>query len=108
MLPGPLNYQHYFRTTDARMEGSSMAPDHDSTDSDSRVYLLGLWRETTGSPWRATLRQAGSETRIAFADLEQLALFLLRLVDERGGVSGAEKNGSIYTTIPDATSSTRE
>jgi hypothetical protein len=59
-----------------------MAPDYGPTDSDSRVYLLGLWRETTSGPWRATLRQAGSETRIAFADLEQLALFLLRLTDE--------------------------
>jgi hypothetical protein len=48
-----------------------------------QTYLLSLWRETQGAPWRAALRPAGSAERIGFADLEALALFLLRL-DESG------------------------
>jgi hypothetical protein len=48
-----------------------------------QVYLLTLWRETVDAPWRAALRQAGAQERIGFADLESLALFLLRLNDSR-------------------------
>jgi hypothetical protein len=48
-----------------------------------QTYLLSLWRETPSAPWRAALRPAGSTERIGFADLEALALFLLRL-DEDG------------------------
>ena len=54
-------------------------------DSATRqTYLLSLWRETPGTPWRAALRRAGSTERIGFADLEMLALFLMRL-DESDG-----------------------
>jgi hypothetical protein len=53
-----------------------------TNDSTCRqVYLLSLWRETPNAPWRAALRPAGSQERIGFADLEALALFLLRLDD---------------------------
>jgi hypothetical protein len=53
-----------------------------TNDSTCRqVYLLSLWRETPAAPWRAALRLAGGEERIGFADLEALALFLLRLND---------------------------
>lgn len=48
-----------------------------------RAYLLSLWRETPAAPWRAALRLAGSDERLGFANLEALALFLLRL-DEDG------------------------
>jgi hypothetical protein len=41
-----------------------------------QVYLLSLWRETADAPWRAALRQANTQERIGFADLEALALFL--------------------------------
>lgn len=44
-----------------------------------QIYLLSLWRETPEAPWRAALRLAGSEQRMGFADLDALALFLLRL-----------------------------
>ncbi len=57
-----------------------MPSTHDSACH--QIYLLSLWRETPGAPWRAALRLAGSQERIGFADLEALALFLLRL-DER-------------------------
>ena len=48
-----------------------------------QIYLLSLWRETPAAPWRAALRLAGSQERIGFADLEALALFLLRLDNSR-------------------------
>lgn len=41
------------------------------------VYLLSLWRETTTSPWRASLRAAGEDGRMPFPDLETLARYLL-------------------------------
>ena len=44
-----------------------------------QTYLLSLWREAPDAPWRAALRRAGSDERLGFADLEALALFLLRL-----------------------------
>jgi hypothetical protein len=47
------------------------------------MYLLSLWRETADAPWRAALRQAGTQERIGFAGLEALVLFLLRLDDSR-------------------------
>jgi hypothetical protein len=51
-------------------------PDADST---YQVFLLSLWRETPAMPWRATLRLANGQERMGFADLEELALFLLSL-----------------------------
>jgi hypothetical protein len=56
---------------------------HDPDPAQHQVYLLTLWRETPDVPWRAALRPAGSQARIGFADLEALALFLLRLDDNR-------------------------
>jgi hypothetical protein len=55
---------------------------HDPDPARRQVYLLTLWRETPDVPWRAVLRPAGSQARIGFADLEALALFLLRLDDD--------------------------
>ena len=63
-----------------------------TNDSTGRqVYLLSLWREALGAPWRAALRLAGSEERMGFADLEALALFLLRL-------DGRPKSSATATT----------
>lgn len=53
---------------------------HGSTES--RVYLLTLWREDTEGPWRAALRPTGAGPRLGFADLEHLAAYLLRMEDE--------------------------
>lgn len=46
------------------------------------TYLLTVWREGGGAVWRAALRPAGGGERMGFADLEQLAAFLLRLPDQ--------------------------
>lgn len=45
----------------------------------SHPYLVCLWRETEGSPWRASLRHAQEQRAIPFPDLETLALYLLNL-----------------------------
>ena len=56
-----------------------------STDRDdlprSHTFLLTLWRERQDGPWRAALRLADGGVRVGFADLEQLAAFLLSLND---------------------------
>lgn len=56
----------------------------------SRVYLLHVSRERAGAPWRATLRAVGTDLRIPFADLEQLALFLLSLPDQCDGAGESD------------------
>jgi hypothetical protein len=48
----------------------------------SHTFLLTLWRERQDGPWRAALRLADGGVRVGFADLEQLAAFLLSLAGE--------------------------
>ncbi len=48
----------------------------------SHPYLVCLWRETEGSPWRASLRHAREQRAIPFPDLETLALYLLALPEQ--------------------------
>ena len=64
----------------------------DSEPDCHQVYLLSLWRETADAPWRAALRRAGSQERVGFADLEALALFLLRLDDGQTQPQGPAKH----------------
>ena len=47
----------------------------------NQVYVLRLWREAAGAPWRAALRPANGGERIGFADMQDLTLFLLRLTE---------------------------
>ncbi len=58
-----------------------------------RLYLLSLWRATAGAPWRAILREADSQVRVAFPDVEALALFLLQMADEGAGLPEAGESG---------------
>jgi hypothetical protein len=48
-----------------------------------RAYLLRLWRTAEGQ-WRATLEDAHSGERLAFATLDQLAAFLARQTEAVG------------------------
>jgi hypothetical protein len=48
----------------------------------TQLYVLRLWRESVGAPWQAMLRPAGGGPLLGFANLEQLASFLLRLADD--------------------------
>ena len=41
-----------------------------------RAYLLRLWKENRDSPWRASLEDAHTGARHAFADPEKLLAFL--------------------------------
>ena len=53
-------------------------PEQAAEGRDSQVYLLRLWREAAGAPWRLSLRQASEGVAIGFADLDDLVIFLLR------------------------------
>ena len=57
---------------------------HHAPDEDlSHTYVLHMWREHPGAPWRASLRASGSQERLGFADLEQLAIFLINMTEQR-------------------------
>lgn len=43
------------------------------------AYLLRLWRDDDRTPWRATLEDAQTAERHAFADPEQLWLYIRQL-----------------------------
>jgi hypothetical protein len=62
-----------------------MAPPPESVLAHHRLFLLRLWREEAGAPWRAILREANSQARVAFPDVEALALFLLQMADAGDG-----------------------
>ena len=59
-----------------------MSPDDQLDWPRSRTFLLTLWRERENGLWRAALRAADGGIRLGFADLEQLAEFLLSLNDQ--------------------------
>lgn len=41
-----------------------------------QAYVLRLWKEGAGRPWRASLETVNGETRHHFADVERLIRFL--------------------------------
>ena len=41
-----------------------------------QAYVLRLWKEGAGRPWRASLETVNGETRYNFADVERLIRFL--------------------------------
>jgi hypothetical protein len=57
----------------------TMSPPHELDSAQSMTFVLSLWRASTGGPWRAALRPADGGRRLGFADIEQLAAFLLRM-----------------------------
>jgi hypothetical protein len=61
------------------------------------TYLLTVWREGGGATWRAALRSAEGGDRLGFADLEQLAAFLLRLPERRTPPVAPESLGPAAT-----------
>jgi hypothetical protein len=46
----------------------------------NQIYLLRLWREATGAPWRLSLREASGGEAIGFGDLDDLVIFLLQMM----------------------------
>src|SRR5262245_40603926 len=71
------------------MQRSKSPEDETPPQALTQLYTLRLWRARAGAPWRAALRPADGAAPIGFADLEQLALFLLRLADSRAPPSDA-------------------
>jgi hypothetical protein len=65
------------------MQGSESLSEDMSRNGLIRLYALRLWREHAGAPWRAALRPADGGDVLGFADLEQLAMYLLGLADRR-------------------------
>ena len=57
-----------------------MTPEQSAAGRYSQVYLLRLWREAAGTPWRLSLREASGGKAIGFADLDDLVIFLLRMM----------------------------
>lgn len=71
----------------------------------SHIFVLRLWREQADAPWRAALRSAAEAAPIGFADLEQLAAFLLRLADGDGAAVGT-RHGTVLPPEADVSEST--
>lgn len=44
--------------------------------ADYVAYLLRLWRDSAGSPWRASVQSVQTGEKILFADLDALFTFL--------------------------------
>ena len=55
-----------------------------------RAYLLRLWQEAEGAPWRASLLIAETGTRRAFGSLESLLAFLQALTGPDAAGEGGE------------------
>jgi hypothetical protein len=68
-----------------------MMPDrHEPEQPLSQLYVLRVWREAEGALWQAMLRPADGGPRLGFANLEQLAIFLLCLADRPAPAIPAE------------------
>jgi hypothetical protein len=62
---------------------TDLKPEERADGRHSQVYLLRLWREAAGTPWRLSLRQASEGASIGFADLDDLVIFLLRVMERQ-------------------------
>jgi hypothetical protein len=58
----------------------------------SYTFLLTLWRERDDGPWRAALRMSDGGARLGFADMEELAEFLLSLAGHPQVAENVERN----------------
>ena len=74
-----------------------MANESDSTPTTHdqyRAYLLRLWRDRTGAPWRIMLKSVPAGEQRSFTDLESLFMYLDRITYPRpdhGTTSAEEK-----------------
>ena len=74
---------------------TDMKPEQNAEGRRSQVYLLRLWREATGAPWRLSLREASDGEAIGFADLDDLVVFLLRaMASKEEGAQDEEQRTS--------------
>jgi len=66
---------------------TEMKPEQSGDGRRSQIYLLRLWREATEAPWRLSLRAASEGEPIGFADLDDLVIFLLRVMGNKEDVA---------------------
>ncbi len=66
---------------------TNLRPEQRADDRCSQLYLLRLWREAAGAPWRLSLREASAGAAIGFADLDDLVVFLLRAMGSAGNAT---------------------
>lgn len=68
---------------------SNTPPEQPADGRRSQVYLLRLWCDAAGAPWRLSLRTSGDGTTIGLADLDELVVFLLhQMTDARTDMLG--------------------
>jgi hypothetical protein len=66
-------------------------PEQSADGRCSQIYLLRLWHEAAGVPWRLSLREASDGEAIGFADLDDLVIFLLRMMAGKEGATPDSK-----------------
>jgi hypothetical protein len=65
----------------------------------SHSYLLRLWQEDPGSPWRAMLRNVSTQQEHLFNNLGGLVAFLKGGMGETESINGGkDKNGASAST----------
>lgn len=78
------------------VENRIMANESDSTrttHAQYRAYLLRLWRERTGTPWRIMLKSVPAGEQHSFTDLESLFMYLDRITYPRPDQGTASAEG---------------
>ncbi len=55
-----------------------------------QVYLLRLWQERPGEPWRVLLQDPGSEQRRGFASVEECFAFIRERTRDEESDSSSE------------------
>ena len=76
------------------MKGDRQAVIHSIDPDRYRSYLLRLWREAPGAPWRCQVQCVGTGGERRFAGMKEMFEFLL--ADAAGASSGAD--GSAKTS----------
>jgi hypothetical protein len=70
------------------MTGDRQAAIHSIDPDRYRSYLLRLWREAPGAPWRCHVQCVGTGDERRFAGMREMFEFLL--ADADGAASGAD------------------
>jgi hypothetical protein len=60
-------------------------------------YLIRLWQETPGSPWRASMQDITTDERHGFASLESLFTFLRSQIEQAAQESKGESHDHLWT-----------
>jgi hypothetical protein len=78
------------------MKGDWQTAIHSIDPDRYRSYLLRLWREAPGAPWRCQVQCVGSGDERRFAGIQEMFQFLL--ADAASASSGADGSASTSDT----------